>query len=215
MTYFRELPDLQYQSFLPGDKSLDDYLTVKNIFRRVKIRDDLKNIFTVFTKYQIPNNVRPEVAADELYGSPQYDWVVLVSAGITRVRDQWPLTDYDLYNYVDALYGNELNDVHHWETTEIKDSIDRLILPAGKIVDQDFEIPDPSNPLIKINPVKSITNYQYEVRKNDAKRGIYVLNPIYLQQVVNEIRKTLLYDRSSQYVERTIIKTENTKATLL
>jgi hypothetical protein len=54
MSYFRELPNLEYQSFLSSRKGSDEYLLVKNIFRRVKLRDDLQNVFTIFNKYQIP-----------------------------------------------------------------------------------------------------------------------------------------------------------------
>ena len=43
MTYFRELTDIQYQSPLSNIVSSNEYVTVKNLFRRVKIRDDLKN----------------------------------------------------------------------------------------------------------------------------------------------------------------------------
>ena len=53
MTYFRELPNVQYQSFLSDKQSSHDYLLVKNIFRRAKIRDDLQNAVTIFNKYNI------------------------------------------------------------------------------------------------------------------------------------------------------------------
>jgi len=140
MTYFRELPNIEYQSFLSDVRSSDQYLVAKNLFRRVKLRDDLQNVFTVFDKYQIPDGSRPELVAEELYGSVQYDWVVLVSAGITRIRDQWPLSDRQVYDYSEEVYGDKINAVHHYETTEIKDSQGRLILPAGKVVDADFKI---------------------------------------------------------------------------
>ena len=175
MGYFRELPNLEYQSFLSESRASDNYLLVKNLFRRVKLRDDLQNVFTVFNKYQIPDGSRPELVANELYGSEQYDWVVIVSAGITRVRDEWPLSDRDLYDYAQGIYGNQLNDVHHYETTEVKDSNGRLILPAGQVVDSDFKIPNPANKLAELNPVIGISNFTYEVRKNNEKRTIYVL----------------------------------------
>jgi hypothetical protein len=212
MSYFRELPNLEYQSFLPDRKASDEYLTVKNLFRRVKLRDDLQNVFTIFDKYQIIDGARPETVAEELYGSTQYDWVVLVSAGITRVRDQWPLSDKDVYDYSESIYGINLNDVHHFETIEVKDSKNRLILPAGKVVDSTFTIPNPSNPLATLNPVVGISNYEYEVLKNNKKRTIYVLKPRYLQQAVNDIRKAMTYDKSSQYVDGKLIKTENTRS---
>jgi hypothetical protein len=228
MTYFRELPNLEYQSFLSDSNSSDQYLIVKNLFRRVKLRDDLQNVFTVFDKYQIPDGSRPELVAQELYGSAQYDWVVIVSAGITRLRDQWPLSDRQVYDYAESIYGNDLNAIHHYETTEVRDSEDRLILPAGQVVDEDFKVSYyddgtlytndstilGSNVTYISNPVIGVSNYEYEVRKNNDKRGIYVLKPRYLQQVINDTRKAMIYDRSSQYVNDTLIKTENTKSTI-
>lgn len=211
MSYFRELPNLQYQSFLSDTKSTDDYLLVKNLFRRVKLRDDLQNVFTIFDKYQIPDGSRPELVAEELYGSSQYDWVVLVTAGITRVRDQWPLSDKQIYDYAEQTYGENLNAIHHYETTEVRDAENRLILPAGKVVDSNFTIQNPQNQTQTINPVTGITNYEYEVEKNNKKRSIYVLKPVYLQQVLNDTRKAMSYDRSSQYVNNKLIKTENTR----
>ena len=198
MSYFRELPNLEYQSFLSSRKGSDEYLLVKNVFRRVKLRDDLQNVFTIFNKYEIQEGARPDTVAEELYGSSQYDWVVLIGAGIINVRNEWPLSDRDIYRYSEQLYGNELNAVHHYETEEIKDSRGRLILPAGKIVDSTFTIPDPNISIQTLNPVVGISNYEYEVRKNNKKRDIYVLKPAYLQQVINDTRKAMTYeDRKS------------------
>ena len=214
MSYFRELPNLEYQSFLSSRKGSDDYLLVKNIFRRVKLRDDLQNVFTIFNKYEIREGARPDTVAEELYGSSQYDWVVLIGANIINVRNEWPLSDRDIYRYSEQLYGNELNAVHHYETEEIKDSRGRLILPAGKIVDSTFTIPDPNISIQTLNPVVGISNYEYEVRKNNKKRDIYILKPSYLQQAINDTRKAMTYDRSSQYVNDKLIRTENTRVTM-
>jgi hypothetical protein len=212
MTYFRELPNLEYQSFLSDRKSSNDYLLVKNLFRRVKLRDDLQNVLTIFNKYQIKDGARPDTVAKEVYGSTQYDWVVLISAGIINVRNEWPLSDKQVYDYAEEIYGNDLNAIHHYETKEVKDSQDRLILPVGKVVDSNFTIQDPNIPIQTINPVIGISNYEYEVRKNNDKRGIYILKPQYLQQAVIDTRKGLIYDRSSQYINDTLIRTENTRA---
>ena len=211
MSYFREIPNLEYQSFLSTRKSSDEYLLVKNIFRRVKLRDDLQNVFTIFNKYQIKDGARPDTVAQEIYGSSQYDWVVLVGANIINVRNEWPLSDRDIYRYSEELYGNDLNEIHHYETTEVKDSNGRLILPKGKVVDSNFTIPKPDLPTQTINPVAGISNYEYEVIKNNQKRSIYILKPSYLQQAINDIKKAMTYDRSSQYVNDKLIKTQNTR----
>ena len=214
MGYFRELPEVEYQSFLSDSNSSQNYLTVKNLFRRNKLRDDLQNIFTLFDKYEIVDGARPDTVAEEFYGSAELDWVVLITANITRVRDQWPLSNRDLYKYAENKYGmTGLASVHHYETTEVKDAQGRLILPAGKVVDENFSIPNPNNPLGNLNPVVNISNYEYEVRKNQEKSSIYLLKPSYLQQFLNDMREIMIYGRSSEYVSDNLIRTENTRVT--
>ena len=214
MGYFRELPELDYQSFLSDSNSSQNYLRVKNLFRRNKLRDDLQNTFTIFDKYEIVEGARPDTVAEEFYGSAELDWVVLMTANITRVRDQWPLSNRDLYRYTENKYGvTGLSSVHHYETTEVKDTQGRLILPAGKVVDEDFTIPNPSNTATTLNPVININNYEYEVRKNNEKSSIYLLKPSYLQQFLNDMREIMIYDRSSEYVDDNLIRTENTRVT--
>jgi len=211
MGYFRELPNVEYQSFLNDSTSSKDYILVKNLFRRTKLRDDLFNVVTLFNKYQIPDGSRPDLVAGELYGSPDYDWVVLISAGITHIRDQWPLSDKDLYEFALKKYENDLTEIRYYETREVKDDEGRLILPAGKIVDPNFTIPKPQKKDVTINPVAGVTNYEYEVKKNDEKRTIYLLKPEYLQQFLNDMRNIMSYERSSQYINSSLIRTENTK----
>lgn len=228
MGYFRELPDLDYQSFLSDSISSQSYLRVKNLFRRNKLRDDLKGVFTIFDKYEIPDGSRPDLVAEEFYGDAELDWVVLLTAGILNVRDEWPLSNYNLFKYAENLYGTSLNDVHHYETLEIKDSDGKLILPSKKVVPPSFKIhyydqnkfyTNDSNILgenvEKIdNPFVAVTNYEYEVLKNDEKSSIYLLKTSYLQQFLNDMRQIMIYDRSSQYVDETLIKTDNTRISM-
>ena len=214
MGYFRELPNLRYPSFLPDKTSSLDFVEVKNVFRRAKLRDDLQNNFTVFERYEIPMGFRPDVVAEELYGSDQLDWVVLTVAGILNVRNEWPLSDRDIYDYSLDKYGESLNSVKFFETTEVKDTNGRMILPKGKVVDSNFTIPKPGEPTATLNPVVGISNYEYETRLNDEKRNIFVLREEYLQQFLNDMRELMTYDESSEFIDERTAQTENTNITL-
>ena len=214
MSYFRELPDLEYQSPFADSNSSQNYVRAKNLFRRVKLRDDLQNVFTLFNKYQIPEGARPDTVAEAVYGKADYDWIVILTAGIVHIRDEWPLSNRDIYRYAENVYGNDLNAIHHYETKEIKDSNGRLILPSGKIVDPTFTIPDPNISIQTLNPVVGISNYEYETRKNEEKRSIYLLKTEYLQQYLNDMRRIMYYDRSSQFIDKKLIRTENTRVTM-
>ena len=213
MGYFRELPNLLYPSFLPNKTSSLDFIEIKNLFRRAKLRDDLQNNFTVFEKYEIPMGLRPDTVAEELYGSDELDWVVLTVAGILNVRNEWPLSNRDLYEYSLNKYGESLNSTRFFETKETKDSNGRLILPKGKVVDSNFTIPKPGEPTATLNPVVGISNYEYETRINDEKRNIFVLREEYLQQFLNDMRELMTYDESSEFNDQRTAQTENTNIT--
>ena len=214
MGYFRELPNLRYPSFLPEKTSSLDYVEVKNIFRRVKLRDDLQSNFTLFNKYEIPMNARPDTVAENLYGTPNFDWVVLTVAGIINVRNEWPLNDRDLYNYSFNKYGESLNSVKFFETTEVKDANSRMILPKGKVVDSNFTIPKPGEPNATLNPVVGISNYEYETRLNDEKRSIFILREEYLQEFISDMREIMTYNESSEFINEKTIQTENSNIKL-
>ena len=218
MGYFRELPDLEYQSFLSDSISSQSYLKVKNLFRRNKLRDDLQNNFTVFDKYEIMEGARPDTVAEELFGNSELDWVVLLTAGIINVRDEWPLSNQDLYEFTENKYGFvNINNVHHYETTEVKDSQGRLILPKGKVVDSNFTIPKPdtsNEDTATLNPVIGIGNFEYETLRNEKKRSIYILREIYLQEFLNNMRDIMIYQQSSQRITDRLARTENTKVSM-
>ena len=218
MGYFRELPNLLYQSFLPDKTSSLDYTEVKNLFRRTKLRDDLQNVFTLFDKYEIPDEFRPENVAEDFYGNDELDWVVLTTAGIINVRNEWPLNNRDIFNYSFEKYGDNLNATRFFETKEIKNSSGSIILEKGKVVDSDFVFKYyDTNGIVEVkgtNVRTGVSNYDYEVRLNEEKRSIFVLKPEYLQQFLSDFRDIMLYGQSSQTINDNLMKTENTNITM-
>ena len=234
MSYFRELPNLLYPSNLLHKNSSRDYVAIKNLFRRVKIQDWIQDNVVFFEKYAIKDGERPDTLAEEMYGSADRDWIIILTSGITNIKDDWPLSNYDLYLYVENKYGLELNEIHHYETIEVRDNRGRLILPAGQIVNKDFTIPTPydasdtnyyigirpqsSNIDYKsvndnINPVVGISNFEYETIVNENKREINLMKPMYLQQFLNDMRTLMNYQESSSFVNKKLATTENTRLT--
>ena len=217
MSYFKELPNLEYPSFLSGKNSSLDYIEVKNIFRRIKLRDDLQSAFTLFDKYEIPMGYNPDMVADEVYGSAELDWVVLITAGIINVRNEWPLSDSDIYDFALDKYGGNINGTRFYETKEIKNSEGRIILPKGKVVDSDFVFTyyDNGRQSVSGTDVRTgISNYEYEVSINEDKKDIHLLKLGHLQQFLNDMRDIMVYDKSPQYLNETTVRTENSNITM-
>ena len=215
MSYFRELPNLKYPSFLSDKNSSLEYIDVKNFFRRVKLREDIQNTLVVFDKYEIPMGFRPDNVAEELYGSAGLDWVVITCAGIVNIRDEWPLDSNQIYNYSLNKYGENLNEVKYYQTKEIRDGEGHLILPKGKRVNSNFTVKYYDNTLSTYvtksgtNVRSGISNYEHETILNDNKRFISVLKEEFLQEFLNDFRDIMVYGKSSQFVDDKTVKLEN------
>jgi len=217
MGYFKELPNLQYLSRLPDSDSNENYITVKNIFKRAAIRNDIINVITAFVYYEILDNERPEQIANKVYNNSELDWVILHTNNITNIRQQWPLSNYDLYNYMLEKYGSDENisNIHHHETTEVLDNYNRVVIPAGLKVDSNFTITYSKTDYsrVTLNPTKQVTNYEYETSLNEDKRKIRVLKPDYLSVIISDLKNSMKYGSSSDYINQTNKSTYNPRLT--
>ena len=108
MAYFRHLPNIAYQSPLSHKNRSDDYIVIKNIFRRTKLFDFLSSNVSVFQKFVIGDGARPDTVAEDLYGDSSLDFVVILTAGITNVNHQWPIQDHQVYEFALEKYGSEV-----------------------------------------------------------------------------------------------------------
>ena len=211
MSYFRELPNISYVSLLKDRNKNDERILVKNIFKRAKIRTDVDQAITAFEYYQISENMRPDVVAENVYGDPELDWIILITNNITNIRNEWPLSNNDLYNYMVEKYGvTGITDVHHYETTEMKDDQDRMLLEAGLQVDSNFtfQVGDKT-----YTPVQQVTNQQYEMDKNEEKRRIKILKPEFISMFISDMRNSMKYSKSSQYINKGLKESYNPNTT--
>ena len=225
MAYFKELPEISYISRLANSNRNEDRILVKNLFKRAKLRTDILSSITTFDDYQIEEGERPDILAKKIYDNEELDWVILITNNITNIRDQWPLSHNDLNTYMLDKYGSQQNlaEVHHYETKEIKDSSNRLIMKGGLVVGEEFQfeyhtpvgVASTGN-IYNVEPVPpenargTVTNYEYESRKNDEKRRIKILKREFIPVIVTDLRNIMRYDKSSsQYVSKKVITTYN------
>ena len=215
--YFRRLPNLDYPSLLNSRESNTDYVQTKNLFRRVKVREDLFSNFVQFDRYKVEGDERPDNVSETVYGKDTLDWVILLSNNIIDVKNEWPLTQLQLNEFLNEKYTpQQLVSIHHYETLELRDNKNQLILPAGITVDEDFNMEYLSggqirstNSLVDGRPIKAVTFFDHENELNDRKRNINVLKPEFLGIFIKDFERIMKYDKSSQYVNRKLKKTEN------
>ena len=215
--YFNLIPDFEYVSRLP-DAKIGDYNTVKNLFRRIILREDIYQNLTFFTKYDIQGDDRPDNVAYDVYQDSSLDWVILVANNIINIQTEWPLPQLDFNRFLLDKYKNDYNkiynEIHHYETVEVKNTNGIIIVPEGLEVSQDYSITYYDyflSDLTSENDItRPVTNYEYEEKIENKKREIFILKPEYLNVVIDDISDLMPYKKgSTEYIDETLKRAEN------
>ena len=215
-SYFQRVPDLNYVSRLP-DAKIGDYIRVKNLFKKGKLREDIFQNLAFFEKYKIVGDDRPDNVAFEVYDDASLDWIVLLSNNVLNIQSEWPLPQTDFDRFVLDKYGDYdtlYNGIHHYETEEVKNSQGVTIVPAGLQVDAsyfvsyyDFFI---EQQITTGNISIPVTNYEYEEKIDDNKRNIFLLKPRFLNIVFDDMEELMQYKKgSTQFVSENLKTGDN------
>ena len=231
--YFKRIPNIDYVSRLPNAK-IGDYMKVKNLFKRGVLRDDIFQDLAIFTKYEISNDDRPDNVAFNFYGDSNLDWLVLLCNNIINIQSEWPMSQKSFDNYLinkytesgdsdTDTYDRIYNGVHHYETKQIKNSNDVEILAEGLTVSPDYTLTyydwlvsgyvilsKAANETYNTSLLTPITNYQYEEKIEDDKRNIFLLKPLYVSLVIDDLTDMMKYKKgSTEYISKSLKKAEN------
>jgi len=219
-SYFRQVPNFDYVSRLPN-ANIGDYIPVKNIFKKGKLREDIFQNLAFFEKYKIQGNDRPDNVAFEVYGDSTLDWLVLLCNNVVNIQTEWPLTQDAFDRYVLNKYGDYetlYSGIHHYETSEVTNSQGVVMVPSG------LEVPDGysinyydyfiDSQIDTGNIAVEVTNYEYEDKLENDKRNIYILKSRYLNVVLDDMGDIMPYKKgSSQYVSETLKRGDNIRLT--
>lgn len=161
MSFFNKHNLIQYP--LSDDRSI----ILRNIFKRVDVKQIFKNKNAATIQYDIEDGDTPESISLRLYDSVDYWWLVMMMNNIHSIYTDWCKTAQQLDEEVKRVYGSEnVYAVHHYE-------VDGLVVTSNTFGAQ------------------AVSNYEYEHRKNEAKRRIYLLDPQYLALAEQDL-ETLL-----------------------
>ena len=173
--YFRYLPEVDYVNRLP-DAKIGDYIKVKNLLKKGKLRDDIFQDLSFFTKYKIVGNDRPDNVAFEVYDDASLDWVILLCNNILNVQTEWPMEQNNFDAYMLDKYGDYdtfYSGIHHYETIEVRNSDGFLIVPAGLQVQSDYTVSfydvGSDSQVDARNIIVPVTNYEYEINLEENK----------------------------------------------
>tara|TARA_Y100001951_G_scaffold18676_1_gene13922 strand:+ start:151 stop:837 length:687 start_codon:yes stop_codon:yes gene_type:complete len=210
--FFDSTPNFLYPDFFEAGK----FKLSKNLFRRVRARDSINSIFSSSVKYTIKSGQTPDQIAYDLLGDTEHYWTILLINNITDTQTQWPYDDYELDKIIEDRYGDLADKIRHWETKEVKDSYNNIVLESGIIIEvfsnttaQNASSYTPTwswtyaysrsdsavtERTLTGSDLYPTTNREYEHQLNDLKREIWIPQPSSISLMESEIEELLEYD---------------------
>ena len=171
--YFDRFPKGNY--ILPGTKT---FKLVSDLFRRVKIRDKIKNEASIYTEYFVSSGERPEHIAQKHFGNPELHWVVLITNNIADALYDWPMSFSAFEEYIKDKYDNA-EAIHHYE--KVQSSGPQTSIDYSHLIECNSTDPG----------AQAVSNREYEQRIQDKKSRIKLLEPAYLPILIEEFERLM------------------------
>ena len=169
--YFQNFPFIPYDSVGNGQ-----YKLVTNLLKRVALRAKVRTNTLLFDTYNVQEGQTPEMIADKLYGDPNLHWIVMYVNNITDRYHQWPLTTPQFLAFLNDKYSNP-DGLHHYEITQTSGDTTVTI--------------DIGTDNTEHSGATTITNREFEEKRQDTLRSIRLLDPAYVDQFVEEFENLM------------------------
>jgi len=207
MAYFDKVSNIEYLQY-ESNPFAGELITIKNIFARIKVIDDVKPGSTILQDYFIKEGDRPDTISFDFYDDPGFDWVILLINNITNYYSQWPMATGALQSYVNSKYANP-GAIHHFESIQQVFN-NAIILKGGVQVPRNFRFTQPDGTILQLNESRRpVSNFEYETRLNEKKKEILILKPDLLDIFVEIVEEENKFTPSTEFINENLKRSEN------
>lgn len=185
--FFKNFPVVDYDIKKNGKT-----ITVPNITVGVQIHELMRKKKAVFYNYNVSEGERADAIAFKYYDDASLDWVIFLTNQIIDPQFEWPLSNKAFINYVTKKYGSitaATSTIHHYEQIlqGLTVTFDNIIIPE-RYVEVDLAtyttVFDQDGTTARI-----IYDYDYELRLNNARSEIKLLEDRYVISLVNQVQE--------------------------
>lgn len=182
--YFAHYPQINYD--MTGVKPIKTKTAI-NIMVKAKIRKLLTSSIVNYFPYTIPESERPDITAYKQYGDVKYTWLIFMINDIQDPIYEWPLNTREFGNFIKHKYGTMAaakNTVHHYE--EIVRNRVEATSTTDPIPEATIQVDKTTYDNLAVGLRKIVYCYEWEVEKNEDKRSIKMVDPMYAATIFSE-----------------------------
>jgi hypothetical protein len=187
--YFRNLPRVGYDINGTGKNS---FLSVTNIMKRVKFKPSVLEDISNYYPYFVKEGERPDIIAHAQYGNIGYAYLIMLINDIQDPNFDWPLSSQIFEKFIINKYGSVtlaiagVKNYYQIVRAEVARTGTSERVPEVK-----FAVDETTYDALDSADRSTLTDYDYEVELNDAKREIRLINPAFVQDIDYQVKRSL------------------------
>jgi hypothetical protein len=187
--YFTNLPKVGYDINGTGK---DSFLSVTNIMKSVRFKPSVLEDITDYYPYYVKEGERPDIIAHAQYGNIGYAYLIMLVNDIYDPNFDWPLSAQIFEKFIINKYGSvttAISGVKHYYQI-VRAEVARTGT-SERIPEVKFVVDETTYDALDSGDRTTLSNYDYEVELNDAKREIKLINPAFIRDIDYQIKRTL------------------------
>ena len=187
--YFTNLPKVGYDINGTGK---DSFLSVTNIMKSVRFKPSILEDITDYYPYYVKEGERPDIIAHAQYGNIGYAYLIMLVNDIYDPNFDWPLSSQIFEKYIINKYGSvttAISGVKNYYQI-VRAEVARTGT-SERIPEVKFVVDETTYDALDSGDRTTLSNYDYEVELNDAKREIKLINPAFIRDIDYQIKRTL------------------------
>jgi hypothetical protein len=187
--YFRNLPKVGYDINGTGKNS---FLSVTNIMKRVKFKPSVLEDISNYYPYFVKEGERPDIIAHAQYGNIGYAYLIMLINDIQDPNFDWPLSSQIFEKFIINKYGSvtlAIAGIKHYYQI-VRAEVARTGT-SERVPEVKFAVDETTYDALDSADRSTLTDYDYEVELNDAKREIRLINPAFVQDIDYQVKRSL------------------------
>ena len=187
--YFRNLPRVGYDINGTGKNS---FLSVTNIMKRVKFKPSVLEDISNYYPYFVKEGERPDIIAHAQYGNIGYAYLIMLINDIQDPNFDWPLSSQIFEKFIINKYGSvtlAIAGIKHYYQI-VRAEVARTGT-SERVPEVKFAVDETTYDALDSADRSTLTDYDYEVELNDAKREIRLINSDFIQDIDYQVKNSL------------------------
>lgn len=163
--YFKRFPVIYYPVTING---VQQYASLKDVTINVRFIKEFVSNITLYDFYDIVDGETPEIISEKFYGTPLYHWIIMLINERYDYLEDFPISYNQLRENAVENYGEEnIYATHHYENSD------------GYVVSSNYPL------------AASVSNMDYEERRNESKRTIKIVDRSIIETIANQFVKIM------------------------